>query len=134
LRNTLQAVASEISQGLLLEMAGDRIKESPRPSGIADLLLERLVDEVVRQLRQHQNEDPPGNKLDAGLQRAERKLRKLRQSDADEDEDVADAVGSNFPNLKYAKSKYKNVESILKYAEADEAQGGFKLVIMNFND
>ena len=40
-----------------------------------------------------------------------------------------------FPNLKYRKPKYKNVESILKYVEDEDGpSGGVKLVIMNFND
>ena len=40
----------------------------------------------------------------------------------------------SFPNLKYAKPKYKNVESVLKYIEDSDDTGGIKLVIMNFND
>ena len=36
--------------------------------------------------------------------------------------------------LKYAKSKYQNVESLLNYIETKEDEGGIKLVIMNFND
>ena len=40
-----------------------------------------------------------------------------------------------FPNLKYRKPKYKNVESILNYVESNEDdKAGVKLVIMNFND
>lgn len=39
-----------------------------------------------------------------------------------------------FPNLKYRKPKYKNVESVLKYVEGEEGANGIKLVIMNFND
>lgn len=40
-----------------------------------------------------------------------------------------------FPNLKYRKPKYKNVESVLKYVESEkDDKGGVKLVIMNFND
>ena len=42
--------------------------------------------------------------------------------------------GTDLSNLKYGKSKYKNVESLLNYIETKEADGGIKLVIMNFND
>ena len=43
--------------------------------------------------------------------------------------------GAQYPNLKYRKPKYENVESILKYVETPEEKGqGVKLVIMNFND
>ena len=42
--------------------------------------------------------------------------------------------GTNLPNLKYAKPKYQNVESLLNYIESKDDEGGVKLVIMNFND
>ena len=78
--------------------------------------------------------------VEAKLQKAERKLEKLGITgeddgeDEDEDEDEVAGTRSSFPNLKYAKPKYKNIESILKYVETDEDKGGVKLVIMNFND
>ncbi len=40
-----------------------------------------------------------------------------------------------YPNLKYRKPKYQNVNEMLKYVESDSGKGdGVKLVIMNFND
>ena len=62
---------------------------------------------------------------------SEKKLEKLSSE--------LDSVSSNkestsLPNLKYAKSKYQNVESLLNYVEKGDDQGGLKLVIMNFND
>lgn len=40
-----------------------------------------------------------------------------------------------YPNLKYSKPKYQNVNELLKYVESDTGRGdGIKLVIMNFND
>lgn len=40
-----------------------------------------------------------------------------------------------YPNLKYRKPKYQNVNEMLKYVESDTGKGdGVKLVIMNFND
>lgn len=40
-----------------------------------------------------------------------------------------------YPNLKYRKPKYNNVNEILKYVESEGGSGdGIKLVIMNFND
>ena len=51
------------------------------------------------------------------------------------DEDEAKGTGTKYPNLKYAKPKYENVESILKYIESpDDKPAIVKLVIMNFND
>ena len=59
---------------------------------------------------------------------------KDEEGEAEEDEDEADAAGPSLPNLKYAKPKYKDVESILRYVESDDGPSGVKLVIMNFND
>ena len=39
-----------------------------------------------------------------------------------------------LPSLNYARPRYQNVESILKYIEQDNDKGGVKLVIMNFID
>lgn len=40
-----------------------------------------------------------------------------------------------YPNLKYRKPKYQNVNEMLKYVEGDSGKGdGVRLVIMNFND
>ena len=76
--------------------------------------------------------------LDARLQKAEAKLDKLldklRAGHLDQDEDAISDARSTFPNLKYARPKYENVESVLKYVDQDDDSGGVKLVIMNFND
>lgn len=73
-----------------------------------------------------------------GLAKAEEKLekinKKINKKCDDNDEDEIKDTDSNLPNLKYAKSKYKNVESVLKYVESEEEGKGVKLVIMNFND
>ncbi len=53
--------------------------------------------------------------------------------DEDEDKDEIKGTGARYPNLKYAKPKYRNLESVLKYADGNPVQG-LKLVIMNFND
>ena len=78
--------------------------------------------------------------LNTRMQKADAKLGKLLTKletdhrDQDEDEDEITDDRSSFPNLKYAKPKYKNVESVLKYVDGDDDGGGLKLVIMNFND
>ena len=43
------------------------------------------------------------------------------------------ANGDRAP-LNDSPSKYRNIESLLRYVESDNTQGGIKLVIMNFND
>lgn len=47
----------------------------------------------------------------------------------------AQGVRVIFPNLKYRKPKYNNMDSVLKYVESDkDDKSGVKLIIMNFND
>lgn len=135
LKKALQDMAQEISHGLLLEIAGHQGVERSSSVRIHDLLLPLLAQEVVRQL---EKADPSkglsDEDLEARLQKVERKLEKLAISAGDDDEAKMAGTGSSLPNLKYAKPKYKNVESILKYVDTDQDKGGVKLVIMNFND
>jgi hypothetical protein len=100
---------------------------------------ESLVDKIIIQSN---NDDVLEN-----LQKAEEKIdRALNASvdstpdgDADDDDDdEAHGAKSQFPNLKYNKPKYKNLESVLKYVETKkkpgDAGGDVRIVIMNFND
>lgn len=133
MKKVLQSVTQEITHSLVLEMANHQYVEGSVSVRIVDLLLQQLVGEVVRQLKEANSDKRLSDEdVEAKLQKVERKLQKLGISGQDEDE-VA-GTGSNFPNLKYGKSKYKNIESILKYIETDEDKGAVKLVIMNFND
>jgi len=128
LKKALQCVAQEISHGLVL------VEKSASVS-ITDLLLQQMVGEVVRQLKEADSGKGLSDEdVKAKLEKVERKLAKRGITGEDEDEDEVVGTGSSFPNLKYAKPKYKNIESILKYIETDEDKGGVKLVIMNFND
>lgn len=80
-----------------------------------------------------------GDKSHSSFKREERELAQI------EDLDEADlrmikrlqkkGVEIIYPNLKYRKPKYKNIESILSYVESEGDRGEtIKLVIMNFND
>ena len=137
-KTALRGVAREISHGLVREMA-DRaeIKKSPGQD-ILEALLKKLVHEVVDQLEVDSVESRHADDVEARLQIIETKLQALTSADIDEDsdgdDDETDGQGSSLPNLKYAKPKYKDVESVLKYIESEGDQGGLKLVIMNFND
>ena len=73
-------------------------------------------------------------RVEAALQKAEEKLERSAVRAPDDDEGKARVAGTSLPNLKYAKPKYNNVESILKYVEAEDDSRGVKLIIMNFND
>ncbi len=128
-------MAHEIIQRLAQDMEGVQSINGSAPLRISDLLIPQLAHEVVRQLKGNRlNEGSPDEELYARLEKAERKLEKLALGVRGNDEDEIAGTGSSFPNLKYARPKYKNVESILKYVERDEDKGGVKLVIMNFND
>ncbi len=141
MKQTLQDMAQEISRSLALEMGHPKPVERPASASITDLLLQYLAREVTRQLEEANS----GNGLsefglEARLERVERRLEKLTLGEEEgiatehQDEDEPADTGSGLPNLKYAKPKYKNIESMLKYVERDADKGGVKLVIMNFND
>ena len=94
-----------------------------------------MAEEVVKQLDASRQGDLTVAELGSRLQALEAKVGALAPTeDTDDDEDEADGNGSALPNLKYAKPKYKGVDSVLKYIEGDDDKGGVKLVIMNFND
>ncbi len=135
MNKALQGVVQEITHRLVLEMESHQSVERSTSVSIIDLLLQQLVKEVVRQLKEaNVSQGLSDEDVEAKLQKVERKLEKRGITGQDDDEDEVSATGSSFPNLKYAKPKYKNIESILKYVEGDEDKGGVKLVIMNFND
>ena len=136
-KKTLLAMAEDIARGLVLDMQRPRGEEMSADTNMVDILLQPLAENVAELLRDVGTSNGASNeKLVARLVRAERGLSKLAAgSNGDgDDEDEVSGNGSRLPNLKYAKPKYKNVESILKFVERDEDKGGVKLVIMNFND
>ena len=148
MRRLMKSVAKDISDDFSSRLKVD--------SNAGDRLLLRfskmIARQIVRQLLKEARKNPKGvmeifantknpGKISSGLQKVEGKLTKviekgLANNDDDNDEDETKGTGAKLPNLKYAKSKYKNVESILKYVESkdDKNGGGIKLVIMNFND
>jgi len=107
-----------------------------------------IAKEMVKQLLKEAAKNPEGVKAifsnlpnsiktTKGLMKAEGKLTKIMEkglTDSFGDEDEIKGTQAKYPNLKYMKPKYANVESILKYVESKDDQSGVKLVIMNFND
>ena len=128
----LKSIAQEISLSLVHEVEAGPPSEDSMSSVIVGLLTEQLATEVARDLGTRPRTPMPDDRLAARLTKLETRLNKLIGADHDDDE--ATGGRSSLPNLKYAKPKYKNVESVLKYVESDEDKGGLKLVIMNFND
>ena len=136
MKRGFKGIAHEISQGLVSEIAARRVADNSPTAGVVQVLLQQLADEAVRQAEEDASEVALLEALETRLQRLETRLEKLAAAngDQDDDEDEVEARDSSFPNLKYAKPKYKDVESLLNYIESDDDKGGLKLVIMNFND
>ena len=133
MKRSFKGIAREISQGLVSEMAARRVVADSPALSVAQVLLQQLADEVVRQVEEDSREIALPEGLETRLQRLETRLERLAGAD-DQDDDEVEGRGSSFPNLKYAKPKYKDVESLLNYVESDGDKVGLKLVIMNFND
>ena len=135
MKKTIRELPQDIAQDLVSDVRMASNTTEPESPMFVGLLVNRLAQEVVDQL----DNSTPGNAtaskaMETRLQRLEHKLDRLLGTEAEEDAEDASARGSNFPNLKYAKPKYQNVESLLNYVERDDDKGGLKLVIMNFND
>ena len=136
MNQALRKIAQDISQSLVTEMNGCR-EVAPRPNSpnIVELLLQRVTEEVVQQLGA--TSLPVGQtyqEFETRLGMVERKLQKLTAGATGDPVDEPPQAAKSFPNLKYAKPKYQNVESLMNYVERDQDRGGVKLVIMNFND
>ncbi len=132
LHRALQSLAEEIARSLVQEVESCRVVAKPASAGVVDLLLPQLAEEVVRQLGTVSRiTDSSSEDFEDRLLEVERKLKNLALGVPDI---VGDQDGSTLGNLKYAKSKYKNVESLMNYIESSKREDGVKLVIMNFND
>ena len=139
----LQSVAQDISESLALEVAAGSYERGPMATTV-EILAQDLAEEVVSRVHGLvAAQGPPIEELDARLRSMEVQLEGLMgeepgeaeyEEDEDEDEDEVPGGGSRYPNLKYAKRKYKSMDSVLKYIDSQSENGGVKLVIMNFND
>ena len=125
-KTLLNAAAKEIAEGLAPGMRREGPATDPTAQ-VVDILLERLSTNVAGLLRQAELRGVSGPTA-SGLQRS------ASHRDLVDGAAGGEATGGTFPNLKYAKPKYQNMESVLKYIEQAQDTGGFKLVIMNFND
>ena len=134
MRNGLRGVAQEIGYDLVREIGRHRPMKTSRTGGVIDLLLDQLAEEVVSELTADLKVGTATHDLEARLATLEKKLNQLASTPSAEDDEEEDGRESRLPNLKYAKPKYKDVQSILKYVESEQDRGGVKLVIMNFND
>ena len=131
---TLQLVTQDIANALVMEMRDHQAIPMSGSISIVDILLQKLAKNIVELLTEaNSSEETSDEDLRPQLRKAQRRLKKLARAGQDDDDELT-GTGSSFPNLKYAKPKYKNVDTLLKYVEQDADTGGIKLVIMNFND
>ncbi len=136
MNQAFRKIAQDISQSLVTEMNGSQeVVTRPNSANIVELLLQRVAEEVKHQVGAN---GFPGNlnyqSIEARLDTIERKLQKIATRATGVHSNDPNKAPKGFPNLKYAKPKYQNVESLLNYVERDQETGGLKLVIMNFND
>ena len=121
-----------------------------------ELMKENGKNGRVNKSEEHTLLEAQGIRLQESLLKVNKMLNKIDSGLSPENTDEAENIGLEdlddidlatiekleekgvrvvFPNLKYRKPKYKNVESVLKYVESEKDDtGGVKLVIMNFND
>lgn len=136
LRAMIQDLAEDIAGSMLQELKVISTEPTPGSAIAVEKLADQVAKEVAEEMAEHllaksavtptvgQEER---DKLAALEQQVEELAQKLRGPSPEEGT-------ANLPNLKYAKSKYHNVESLLNYIENKDSEGGIKLVIMNFND
>ena len=131
----VRLIAGDIAHDLAKEVQRASPPTGSRSATIVDLLLRELADKVATLLGDFTTVGTARNmRVERALQKTEAKLEKAAVRAPDDDEGEARVAGTSLPNLKYARPKYNNVESILKYVEAEDDRRGVKLIIMNFND
>ena len=136
-RQVLKTLAEEIANRLALEIAEPLPPTSSGSAALSELLLDQVADRVVALLDERARAGVESEEIESRLMKAERQLEKMSASPEDDDDDDDDRVDGEvaaLPNLKYAKPKYRNLDTMMEYIEGPEGQGGVKLVIMNFND
>lgn len=132
-----EIIRALLSKALVANLATDLRTDGLENNGAEDL--DGLADKIIIQ----------SNNIDVkeALVKAEEKINRVLNAsvdstpdgdEADDDDDEVHGTNSKFPNLKYNKPKYKNLESVLKYVETKkkpgESEGDVRIVIMNFND
>ena len=133
-RKIMKNVAEQIADGLVLEMRQDQPTELNSYVNMVDLLLQQLAEKIVSLLKQADSSTGDSDEeWEARLQKADKKLGKLSVPRSGS-QDAAKEQTTNLPNLKYARPKYQNLESVMKFVEQEDGRDGVKLVIMNFND
>ena len=132
MKTTMQALAEEIALGLAREIRSHQAPAQPTVPRAIDQFVDQVAQEVVGRL---DNSDVavPANaqRLLERLEQVESKLEKLTSGIRNA---LQEGTVTQPPALVGDGAKYQNIESLLKYIETPDGEGGVKLVIMNFND
>ena len=136
LKTTMQALAEEIALGLAREIRSHQAPTQPTVPRAIDQFVDQVAQEVVGRL---DNGDLNGDlavpanaqRLLQRLEQVESKLEKLTSGIRNA---LQEGTVTQTPALVGDGAKYQNIESLLKYIETPDGEGGVKLVIMNFND
>ena len=126
----MRVLADDIALGLVKEWRQRRAVPVRRAPTAREILIDQVAQEsVVRQDNVQTGALSERQILLQRLQQVEGTLEKLATRIRSQQGDSA--VGSDIAG---EGSKYQNVETMLKYVDGSGAEGGVKLVIMNFND
>ena len=145
MQSKMKGLADEIADRLIQELQNRATEESPNEeSPNEEGPSQEMANYPVDNEPQEENRPPPAvfqemsikaGPVDTGIQARigalETRMEALAKSIT---RSSRGGGGTNLSNLKYAKPKYQNVESLLNYIESKDDEGGVKLVIMNFND
>ncbi len=132
LKTTMQALAEDIALGLAREIRSHQVPAQPTAPRAIDQFVDQVAQEVVGRLDNGDLAVPAdAQRLLQRLEQVESKLEKLTSG-------IRSALQEGTVTQPQALvgdgAKYQNVESLLKYIETPDGEGGIKLVIMNFND
>ena len=146
--NILRGLADEIALGLAKELREPTIVPMPPASRPRDAFVDQVVQELMNRLGNvgmstdqvvHELVNRLGNVGMSTSSEQQFLLQRLQQVESAL-EKVAARIRSGQeesqprPDLHKERSKYQNVDSLLKYVDGSDADSGVKLVIMNFND
>ena len=132
MNRALKNVADEISRHIVLDLRNRASEQGDSSGRKPDEMAIEVAQEVTRNLdRPDPESSVDGTNIQERVAKLEKRLVQLARIFGDPSQEEQ---GANLPNLKYAGSKYRNVDSLLNYIESKDAGGGLKLVIMNFND
>ena len=130
MKNVMRDLVDDIALGLVEELQRRKAVPVPPASGVRDKFIERLAQESVSHLDNVQTVAPSERQaLLQRLQQVESTLQILATQIR-----LGQAESEAESNNGEEGSKYQNVDTLLKYVDGSGAEGGVKLVIMNFND